>query len=268
MTKSEQDEITGLEKQIDDLTSELTKATAAVGDSKKAAEALAAVQKQLTEANAKLAKIEADEKLIKAMAPAEKDYCDGLVPPEKAAFLAMSPEDRKKAMQKKLDGDEVIKVEGQEIRKSVVGDSQFAIFKAQSDRLKKAEDDITKERDAREMVELKKRADDEFKHVPGTTDERAGMLKVLAKLDEPLRKAFEAVFVQSEKLAKVAFEKVGNKGSDDLDKRNKNGISTFEKKIDEIQKGGKNMSRTDAMAKARVEYPTEFAAYQAADSAS
>ena len=153
--------------------------------------------------------------------------------------------------------DETITIAGQTIAKSVVGAAQFAIIKSQSEEITKAKEDIAKERDLREMAELRKRADDSYPHVPGTTDERALMLKALAPLDEKVRKSFEAVLTQSEKLAKAAFEMVGSNGGKD----NANG-QTFEKKISEIRKRD-NSTRTEALAKARDEHPDDFAAYQA-----
>jgi hypothetical protein len=151
--------------------------------------------------------------------------------------------------------DETVTIAGQTIAKSVVGDGPFAIFKAQAEELEKAKTDIAKERDLREMAELKKRADDEFAHVPGTVEERALMLKALAPLDPKVRKSFETVMTQAEKLSKAAFETLGHKGG----KTEVNG--DFEKKVAEIRKRD-NCSRVDALSKARTEHPDEYAQFQ------
>ena len=152
--------------------------------------------------------------------------------------------------------DETLVVEGQTISKHAVGDAQFAIFKSMSDKIAKGQEDIQKERDLRENAEFAKRADDLFKHVPGTVHERADMLKAIAKMDEPLRKSFETVLTQSEKLAKTAFETLGTGGG-----KNEVGGADFEKAVSEIRKRD-NCTRAEAMQKARTENPDAFKAYQ------
>jgi hypothetical protein len=91
------------------------------------------------------------------------------------------------------------------------------------------------------------------------------MLRVIDSLpDADVRKAFEKVLVQSEKLAGTAFAKVGVKGSpDEIEKRRASGLE-FEKRVDEVRKGAKDMSRIEALQKARHLYPDEFKAYQEA----
>jgi hypothetical protein len=151
--------------------------------------------------------------------------------------------------------DESLEVGGQVITKSQVGEAQFAIFKSQNEAIAKAHDELAKERDRREMVELKKRADDEFPELPGTLDERANMLRAIGKLDEPLRKAFEKVFKQSQSLASKAFESVGYAGGHET------GPQVFEQKVSEIKKRD-NCTRTEAMQKARAEFPSEYQQFQ------
>ncbi|RWB66566.1 hypothetical protein [Mesorhizobium sp.] len=149
----------------------------------------------------------------KKVADLEKSVADLTKRAEKAeADLAKANADLATANTKVTDltkaadlakNDEVLKVGETEVRKSAVGEASFAIFKAQAAEMQKARDDA-------ENARLEKRADDEFSHVPGTTAERAGMLKAISKVaDENVRKAFDAVFKQAEKLAGAAFETVG-----------------------------------------------------------
>jgi len=280
MAENEKDEdvtIANLEKQVEELTKTLNAAIEAKGELDKAKKpppfvsaddeeeeaqetkkALAEVQKQLDEAKAENEAL----KLDATMTVDEKEFCKDADAAAKKAFMAKSVAERRRDMDLKKSKDEVCTLEGHEIRKSVVGDAQFAILKATSTKLAQAEADIRKERDAREMAELTKRADDLYAHVPGTTQERANMLKVMDALEEPLRKAFEAVFTQSEKLAGKAFESVGRGTSPDEIEKARRGATDFKKRIDEIQAANKNMSRSDAMTKARLQYPDEFKAYQ------
>jgi hypothetical protein len=165
------------------------------------------------------------------------------------------PKDEKIAKEATVE-DETLEVNGQMIAKSAVGETQFAIFKAQQEAITKAHEELAKERDRREMVELKKRADDEFEAVPGSLDERANMLRAIGKMDEALRKSFEKVFKQSQALANKAFETLGYQGG------REGGTQTFETKVSEIKKRD-NCTRQEAMQKARQENPAEFADYQA-----
>lgn len=165
----------------------------------------------------------------------------------------------KKPVKKSVENDETITIEGQAIAKSAVGETHFAILKGQADRLAKAETEIAKERDARIFAELQKRADAEYAHVPGSTDERATMLKALSAMEEPVRKSFEAVFQAAEKLAKTAFDRVGVNAADADDV--KKSVKGFETKVAEIRKRD-NCTRTDALAKARQEDPEGFKAFQ------
>lgn len=266
MTKDDEKIVSDLEKQIDDLTKQLAAMQTADAGLKKATEDNANLQKAIEALTAEKNEAEVMAKLTDS----EKEYIAELSPADKAKFMAKSPADRKaevaadaKDAEDVKKRDEIIKVGETEIRKSVVGDAQFAVIKSQQDEIQKNREDLAKERDAREIAVLEKRADDEFKHVPGTVQERAQMLRTIGKLDEPLQKAFVAVLTQSEAMAKAGFDKIGNTGNaNDLEKGKKNGIHPFEKKVEEIQNAHKGMSKTDAMTKARQDFPKEFSEYQ------
>lgn len=66
------------------------------------------------------------------------------------------------------------------------------------------------ERDRREFVELKKRADDEFGHLPGTTDERATILKAMATLPEAVSKSLTVILKAAETAMVNAMTEVGD----------------------------------------------------------
>lgn len=268
-------QVTELEKQVETLLSELEKAGA--GESSDLAAAIE-LQGQLDQVTAKQAELTAslekaeadkkaaDEKIAKLeslskMSDEEKEYCKGMGDEEKSAFMAKSPDDRKKEMGKRDETDETLLVGARTIRKSVVGDDQFAVMKAQQEEILKHREEIAKERNAREMAELSKRADAEYAHVPGSTQERASMLQAIDKMDESLQKAFLAVFTQSEALAKGAFDKIGIKPKEPADKSIAKQAADFMAKADEIRTREK-ISRVDSIAKARKQYPDLFKSYQ------
>lgn len=231
-------------------------------------ESSAALETLTAERDAAVAYIEKAE----ALSPKHRAYFDTLAKKDRPAFLDMEDEEKEEEVEKMTKAEESVVIEGQTIKKSVVGDAPFAVMKAQAERIAKTEADLAKQRQEAAMAKLEKQAEDEFKHVPGTVQERAQMLEVIGKQDEGLKKAFLAVFTQSEKLAKAGFGKVGvgDGGSDDLSKRRGSGggdskISKaqrdFDAKVNEIRKRDK-CSQTDAFSKARKEEPDLFKAYQ------
>jgi hypothetical protein len=162
---------------------------------------------------------------------------------------------------KAAEADEAFDFNGQSIKKSAVGDVQFGIMKGMAEQVAKSAADIAKAQDETLTARLEKRADEEYAHVPGTTSERASMLKAIEKMDEATKKSFEAVLKSHEKLSATAFGKLGTSGGDSEDLRKARG--NFEGKVTEIKKRD-NCSKTEAMAKARSEHPELFKAYQEA----
>ncbi len=263
MATNNDDELSVLEKQVEELQKQLEAAVVASNDVKKAVDG--DLQKQMDALLTKQEELEAENALLKAwgdLTPDEKAHHKDLSSEDKASFMDMTPEERKKKMKKVLDDDEVIKVAGHEIRKSVVGVGPFEIMKAQAAQIAKNEEDIKKERDARETAELIKRADDEFSHVPGTSVERAQMLKAINGLGEDLKKSFETVLTQAEKLAKAGFDKLGHRGGKSPGENGEGDISkaasSFESKVVDIQSRDK-CSRTTALSKARRCFPFDLA---------
>lgn len=144
--------------------------------------------------------------------------------------------------------DETITVGGQELKKSVVGEASFSVAKAM--------------RDERDTAVLEKRASDEFGHLPGTTTEKAKVLKVVEAVpDEDTRKAALAIFTAAEKMAAGGFGRLGSTG--EQSPTAKQAVATFKGKVAEIMKRD-SCKETDAMRKARTEFPDEFEAYQEA----
>ena len=255
-------QVADMEAQIADLSKKLEKAAAASGE-EGAAEATE-IQAQLAEATASVEEAhglieklvaERDELLaISKLTKEEKDHCDGMSPEDKSAFMAKAPEDRQKDMKKKAEGDEVVAIEGQEIRKSAVGEATFNVLKAQSERIAKSEESLKIEKQAREKVELEKRAET-FPHVIGSVEERGAMLGAIDKMEDKLKKSFMTVLEQAEKLAKAGFDRVGiNPGAPTVNAEIAKASRDFDGKVNEIKKRD-NCTRTEALAKARKEHP-------------
>ena len=261
---AKQDDIAALEKQVTELTEKLDTAVKAQGTD---TEAKAALQKQLDDLRKELETAKSENETLKAKAEMDdedKEYLEDEKDDEKKkAFAKMSKDERKAVLAKRKTGDESVKIEGVEIFKSKVGPEQFEIFKKQAARIEKAEKDLAASNERAEMSELRKRADDEFPHVPGDSELRAKMLKAMKSMSEDVQKGFEAVFKAHEALAKTAFSKLGHNGGKNENETVAKAGRDFEAKVTEIAKRD-NIGRSEAMTKARTEHPELFKAYNEA----
>lgn len=164
---------------------------------------------QLADLTTKLADAEA----IAKMSDAEKEYMADMDDKERAAFMAMAAEERKDKLKVAKAADEVLTVNGTEIRKSVIGVDAFAIMKSQQAELETQRQEITKAKEEAEFSVLTKRAEDEFKHVVGTAAEKASVLKALATQPEEVQKNFEAILKSAEEMAKSGFQTFGHRSA-------------------------------------------------------
>lgn len=222
-------EVASLKKQVADLTTQLEAATTA-----------------------------SEEVVAKAaMSDVEKEHYEALDDKAKKSFRAMSPADRKAAIVKAAEKDETLVIDGRTISKSKVGDDNFAVFKAQQAEIEKNRKEAAEERDRRQMAEFTKRADEDFKHLPGEAAAKALVLKAVSGMTEEVQKTFEAMLAAGEKAIKAAYDKLGHLPR----KEGAGDPKAFEKRISEIASRDK-CGRAEAMSKARKEYPEEFEAYQ------
>lgn len=209
---------------------------------------VADLEKQVADLTKSLAQAE----VIAKMSKEERDHMESLDEKGKKDFLNLSPDERKAKVKKAADGDEVLKVDGAEIRKSAVGDATFTVLKSQQAAIAKQAEDLKKAQDAAEFAELKKRASDEFSRLPGTVESKATILKALKGIDEDVRKGVEQVFATAEKLMSNAFVMKGvNDGSTAAEGTPE---ATLNKRAKEIQKA-ENTTFEKAYAKAMEQNP-------------
>lgn len=230
---------------------------------KEHADALAKINSNVEALTKSVTDLTAENKalVLKAgMSDDEKAHADSLPTPEdKKKFAGMEPADRKAAMTKKAEGDEVIKVEGRDIRKSVVGEDMFAILKGSQKKMDDLAKQAQEDRDARVTSELTKRATDDFGHLPGKVEDTVAVLKSISGLPEAQRTHLETMLKAGDKAISAAFGKLGNKGG--ADPTNLTKAQGFTKRVDEIVARDK-IGKSAAMTKARKEDPEGFAAYQ------
>ena len=257
-------QVTNLEAQVVDLSKKLAKAQEDNG-SVQVAQELEEATKALNEASDALEKLtkERDEAIaIAKLSSEERDYCADMSAEDKSSFMAKAPEDRKKDMEKKAEGDESVTIEGSTIKKSVVGEGVFTVLKAQAEKQADLAKKLQAEQDIRKKAEFEKRADDKYAHVPGTTEERGKVLKAIDDMPEDIRKLFEKVLEQSEKLAKAGFDKIGSADpGKPMNPSVEKAKVDFNAKVNDIAKRD-SCDKQTAMSKARKEFPELFKAYQ------
>lgn len=139
--------------------------------------------------------------------------------------------------------EETLKVGDQEVRKSVVGETQFAVFKGLADE--------------RDLARLEKRAGDDYGHVVGKAEEKAKVLKALDSIaDEDTRKAAYSILDSAEKMAKGAFDTFGGRGPTEVEDQ-ATAKRDFDAKVDEIMKRD-SCTKSEAIPKARKEHTELF----------
>ena len=208
------------------------------------------LEKKVEELTKALETAQAEASVAKAVAgltDVEKSHYEGLDEKAKTDFLAKSADERKTIVEKVTKSDESVELAGRTIRKSVVGEDTFHVLKAQAEDIRKANEEVKKARDAAEMADLRKRADDEFGKVVGSTDERAGLLKALKSVGGDVE-AFGLKVLKSANES-AAFTTIGKSHTETADVKKK-----FDDKVTEIAKRD-NIPTHQAMAKAAVEFP-------------
>lgn len=214
------------------------------------------LQKQVDELTKKLA----DAEFLSKMDDKAKAYFESLSDEDKKKARKGKPEEVVIAAAKAAETDEVLKLDnGAEIRKSAIGEAQFAIFKQQCDEMAAIKKRAEADREALARATFEKRAEDELHHLPGDTASKGAVLKAIDGLSEDIKKTLDTMLKAGEKAIVSAFNSIGVKGE-----QARKAAGDFNKRVDEIAARDK-LSRTAALQKARKEYPEEFKVYQDLD---
>jgi hypothetical protein len=142
----------------------------------------------------------------------ERTFYSSLKVEDRPGFLAKSAEDRSAAMKAArdgVDGEEVVykSADGTVFRK--VDDPRLA---AQARRLDDQDRRIAKMTDDAVLVELHKRADEVLGHLPGTTEQRAALLKAIDAIpDEAARDAALAAVKAGDLAQARVFKSLGTR---------------------------------------------------------
>ena len=154
-----------------------------------------------------LAKVETDAdhfRALSALTDAEKAHYATLDEGMQKAFLDASQEARAAQVEKAQADDEVLEVNGKTIKKSDVGEEQFAVLKEVAGEAATARKEARIEKEKRELADFTKRAEDEYGHLPGETVKKGAVLKAIQILDEAVRRDLEAMLKAGEEACRLA----------------------------------------------------------------
>lgn len=152
---------------------------------------------------------DADRQAFAAKSAGERDEVIKAFPMKDKAKEAADKEKADAEAKKKADdlakgADETLTIDGQTIRKSVVGEAQFAIFKSMNDKLEKAADEQA-------ISVIAKRAATDLKGISKSADELGILLHGIAKVAPKLATEVETILkAASEQIAKgKLFDEAG-----------------------------------------------------------
>lgn len=211
--------------------------------------------------NEKLAKALEDAKAYGALNDAHKIFYKKLSDGDKAAFISKSEGDRAKlisdSISKAATENPVVYTspDGTEYHKND-GERLITLAKQADQRLKKLEE----AQKVADDLALRKRAESEFKHLPGDVDTHVVLLKAVGEIvDEKQRSAVTAALKAQNAAMASAFEVVGHQK---VSKADLEGIDTREaaeaemkKKAEELQKTDSKLSYYDAYEKVAQNNP-------------
>lgn len=150
-------------------------------------------------------------KALAAMSDAEKAHYNSLDEGGKSDFIAKTDAERQKIMKNLAEANPVVytTADGEEFRKN--DDPRLV-------RMAKAADEDRKiakrEREERETLELKKRAEDELGHLPGEADVKVSLLKAINGIEnEDARKAATEILAAADKAMTKNFESRGSRAA-------------------------------------------------------
>ena len=148
---------------------------------------------------------------IATLCDAEKEYFAKLDKEDQDRFMGLSTEDRTKELAKLIVDDPVIykTLDGIEFHKS--DDPRLITMAKRADENEKV---AKREREERELIELKKQVEDDLDYLPGEEETKIAMLKAIKTInDEDTRKAALEVLKAHNSLHQSAFRQTGVDGA-------------------------------------------------------
>lgn len=161
----------------------------------------AELQKQLDEATAQIGVLTAEA----GMSDAQKAYYGTLDETAKASFRALDNTTRDVMVDTAKSADEVVKINGAEIRKSAVGAATFEVLKAQQATIAKQAEDA----EVAKFETLAKSAD--FEALPGEVTAKGVALRAIDALPEVAKAAITSMLKAGSEAMKARHTPVGHK---------------------------------------------------------
>lgn len=214
-------------------------------------------EQEKKDAEARLAKAEK----LAGMTDAQKSFMKSLPEGEdQENFLALSPEEMDAQVKKAQEGDEQLIVAGVPVLKSDVGDSMFAILKAQQEENDKLRKKNEKAAEIAVAKAFQSEAERTYPHLPGSVEHKGALLKAIDGMPSEEKTASLALLKAADEALAKGFDEEGhgvNTGSDAEAKLKKMAEDHAEKKGITLQKAYSEVMDTPEGAKLYEQSLTE-----------
>ena len=136
---------------------------------------------------------------VALLSDVEKIHLQALDAEAQEDFLNSTPGERTQQIARAASADEVLELPGgRTVRKSIVGDEQFAAFQDMAKEVAEGREEARLEKDKRETAEFNKLAEDVFGTLPGETMAKGQALKSMQGLPDAERTTIEAMLKAGE----------------------------------------------------------------------
>lgn len=168
-------------------------------------------EEELKKTVAQLAAQVAELQFLSSLSDVEKAHYASLAPEDQKVFKEATAEGRVELINKAALAKEEVEVNGVMIKKSLVGEEVFALVKAQSEQIKKHQDQVKKAEEFQRTEVLKSQAVTEYKNLPGSVDDKVLVLKSIDTLPQEERDRITTLL----KSANASFGKLFVPNGDD-----------------------------------------------------
>ena len=199
----------------DDTMTDAEKSAAAAALKKQIEDAVAAATGQFTTQIATLTKALETSTALSTLSDDHRSYHNSLKADKQEAFLKLDAKARQAEIDLAKAGDEILTIDGVTIRKGDVGAAQFSVFKSLSASNVALKALVDKSTDAVATEQFKSVAKDKFGLLPGTDDEKAGVLKSIQGLPQADRDRLEKMLVAGQTAMKTLSTSIGHSHSVD-----------------------------------------------------
>jgi hypothetical protein len=163
-------------------------------------------------------------RVLSGMNDKQKEFLSKLADADKEVFLKKTPKEMDSEIEKFSKSEEILNLDGETIRKSVVGESVFSVLKSQHAKMEAIEKQNAEVLENQEVVKFQKKATERFKCLPGDVQKQGAVLQAIEKMDDDVKATINEMLNAGENvmLTKGIFKTVGFEGDNITEKKDPN----------------------------------------------